>query len=109
AGGDVDQPVPEYRPRHIRESIRVADAPDLLARLWIVRRRAVRADADDFVPIADADDEWRRVRLIRRIAPRRLPPHLARRFVERDDERLVAAVAAQDQQVAVHDRRAAVA
>ena len=54
-GRDVDEPVAEHGPRHVRETVRVADAPDLLAGLRIVGGRAVGADADQLVAVADAD------------------------------------------------------
>src|SRR4029079_13140572 len=101
AGRDVHEPVAVYRTRDVGEAVGIADAPDLFAGLRIVGARAVRADADHLVALADADDERRRVGLIWRIAPRRFPSHLAGVFVDRHDERLVAAVAAQDQQIAV--------
>src|SRR6185503_12226918 len=50
-GRDVDESVPEHGTRHVREPIIVADAPDLLARAWIIGRGPECADADDLVPI----------------------------------------------------------
>jgi len=51
------------------------------------------------IAIAHTNEEGRRVRLIERRAAMRLPPLGAGPLVERDDERRVAAVAAEDQQV----------
>ena len=86
AGRDVDQPVAVDRPRHVREAVGVADAPDLLAGRRIVGGRAIRADAHDLIALADADHERRRVGLIARLAAIGLPPDLAGALVERDDE-----------------------
>ena len=109
SGRDVDEPVTEHRPRDVRESIGVADSPDFLARLGIVGRGAVRADADQLIAIADANHQRRRVRLVPGLTPRRLPADLAGGLVDGRHERAVAAVAADDQQVAVQHRRSAVA
>ena len=51
SGGDVDEPVAVDRPRHVREAVPVADAPDFLARLPDRRprretRRRSRPDRD---------------------------------------------------------------
>ena len=108
-GRDVDEAVPEHRTRHVGEAVGVAHAPDLLAGLRIVGGRAIRADADELVAVADPDHERRRIRLVPRLAPRRFPADFPGPLVERDDERLVAAVAAEDQQIAVQHRRPAVA
>ena len=109
AGGDVDEAVREDRPRHVGEAVGVADAPDLAARVGIVGDGAVRADADQLIAVADADDERRRVRLVGRRPAMGLPSFSAGPLVERDHECRVAAVAAEDQQVLVQRRRPAVA
>ena len=99
--GDVHEAVREHRTRHVRKAVLVAHEPDFLAGCRIVGRRAVGADADDLIASVDGDDERRRVSLIERLAPLGLPFHVARALVERDDPRLVVAVAAENQQLLV--------
>src|SRR2546426_5833431 len=101
--------MPVHGTRHVGEAVGVAHAPDLLAVLRIVGGRAIGADADDLVALAGADDERRRIRLVEWLTASGSPPRLARPFVERRDERIVASVTAHDQEIAVQHRRSAVA
>ena len=77
-GRDVDQSVTEHRTRHVRETVVVADPPDLAARFRIVGGGPIGADADQLIAIADPNHQRRRVGLVRRLAARRLPAHLVR-------------------------------
>src|SRR5262245_52318619 len=97
----------KHGPRHIREPVGVADTPDLLAGLGVVRRRAKGAHAQDLIASADFDHERRRIRLVSRLAPVGPPARLSRALVESDDVRGIAAVAAEDQQIAIDNWRSA--
>src|SRR3954470_12538908 len=86
-----DQTCSVDRTRHVRESFRIVDAPDLLAVLRIVRDRAKGPGADDEVAVADANHQRRGIGLRPWLGAKRPPSCLAGPLVDRDHEGFVEA------------------
>ena len=67
------------------------------------------ANADDEIAIRHADHQRCRIGLRPGLRAHRAPSFLARALVERDDRGFIEAVAIEDQQIAIQNRRSATA
>src|SRR5205807_3470473 len=103
-GADEDQAMAVDRARNDRVAV-VTHAPDFLSRLWVVGIDSSARGADELFPAVHGDEQRRAEgkTAVSFHAAVGLPADLSRARFEGGNERLVAAVATEDQQVVHQD------